>query len=171
MHRVGSQASQGRSTARANPGFARRAPSPGPAPATVRLAAPGAGKRVGAGREDWLARHAPLVKRIAHHLHSRLPANVEIDDLVQAGMIGLLDAIERYAPMESISFETYASQRIRGAMLDELRACDWLPRSERKAQRIVQAAVRALEHRLGRAPTIIGSMASYAALALSSTQY
>jgi RNA polymerase sigma factor for flagellar operon FliA len=103
-------------------------------------------------REGWLAQHAPLVKRIAHHLLSRLPANVELDDLVQAGMIGLVDAIQRYEECQGTQFETYATQRIRGAMLDELRANDWLPRGVRRSQRRIEAAVNRLEQRLGRAP-------------------
>jgi RNA polymerase sigma factor FliA len=104
-------------------------------------------------RRDWLSLHAPLVKRIAHHLLARLPANVQLDDLIQAGMIGLFDAIQRYEECQGTQFETYANQRIRGAMLDELRANDWLPRSVRKAQRRIENAIHALEQRLGRAPS------------------
>jgi RNA polymerase sigma factor for flagellar operon FliA len=104
-------------------------------------------------RNDWLKLYAPLVKRIAHHMLAKLPANVELDDLVQAGMIGLVDAIQRYEECQQTKFETYASQRIRGAMLDELRANDWMPRSVRKTQRQIDNTIRKLEQHLGRAPS------------------
>lgn len=104
-------------------------------------------------RNDWLERYAPLVKRIAHHMLARLPANVERDDLVQAGMIGLVDAIQRYEECQGTQFETYANQRIRGAMLDELRANDWLPRSVRKSQRQIETSLQKLEQQLGRPPS------------------
>ena len=95
----------------------------------------------------------PLVKRMAHHLLARLPASVQIDDLVQAGMLGLMDAAGRFEEGQGAQFETYASQRIKGAMLDELRANDWMPRGVRRAQRDIEKAIGRLEHRLGRAPT------------------
>lgn len=98
-----------------------------------------------------LRHYAPMVKRLAHHMLSRLPANVEYDDMLQAGMIGLMDAIGRYEEGQGTQFETYANQRIRGAMLDELRSNDWLPRSVRKNQREIQNAMSALEQKLGRA--------------------
>ena len=104
-------------------------------------------------KERQVAEYAPLVKRIAHHMMAKLPASVQVDDLVQAGMIGLLDAISRYEDSLGARFETYAAQRIRGAMLDELRRADWLPRSLRKKMRRIEAAVNALEQRLGCAPT------------------
>lgn len=97
--------------------------------------------------------HAPLVRRLALQLISRLPASVELDDLIQAGMLGLLDAVTRYQAMPQAQFETYASQRIRGAMLDELRANDWVPRGLREKARRIERAVRTLEQRLSRAPT------------------
>lgn len=103
-------------------------------------------------REASLARHAPLVKRIAYRLLAKLPASVELDDLVQAGMIGLLDAVNRYDDAHGAQFETYAAQRIRGAMLDELRDADWLPRSCRKSMRDIESAISRLQQRLGRAP-------------------
>jgi RNA polymerase sigma factor for flagellar operon FliA len=96
---------------------------------------------------------APLVRRIAHHLAAKLPASVQIDDIVQAGMIGLMDAASRYQEGQGSAFETFASQRIRGAMLDELRESDWLPRSMRKALRRVENAISKLQQKLGRAPT------------------
>jgi len=83
---------------------------------------------------------------------ARLPANVELDDLVQAGMIGLMDAVGRFEETHGTQFEHYAASRIRGAMLDELRANDWLPRSARKSQREIENAIHRLEGRLKRAP-------------------
>lgn len=103
-------------------------------------------------RDEAIRRHAPLVRRMAHHLIARLPASVELDDVIQAGMMGLLDAIQRYEDDHGAQFETYAAQRIRGAMLDALRAHDWLPRGVRRAQRRIDKALQALEHRLGRTP-------------------
>lgn len=99
-----------------------------------------------------LSEHAPLVKKMAHQMKARLPPSVEVDDLIQAGMIGLLDAVNRYEEMLGAQFETYAVQRIRGAMLDELRNADWLPRSMRQNMRKVELAISALQQRLGRAP-------------------
>ncbi|MBL8510780.1 MAG: RNA polymerase sigma factor FliA, partial [Betaproteobacteria bacterium] len=103
--------------------------------------------------DAYLKQYAPLVKRLAHHLLAKLPANVELDDMIQAGMIGLMDAISRFEEGQGTQFETYANQRIRGAMLDELRNNDWLPRSVRKNQRTIEAYMSKLEHRLGRAAT------------------
>ena len=103
-------------------------------------------------KEQYLTEFAPLVKRIAHHMMAKLPACVQVDDLIQAGMIGLLDAINRYQGSLGAKFETYAVQRIRGAILDELRQADWLPRSLRKNMRSIEAAVSILEQRFGRSP-------------------
>lgn len=103
-------------------------------------------------QEQYLTEFAPLVKRIAHHMMAKLPACVQVDDLIQAGMIGLLDAINRYQGSLGAKFETYAVQRIRGAILDELRQADWLPRSMRKSMRSIEAAVSILEQRFGRSP-------------------
>lgn len=100
-----------------------------------------------------LTEHAPLVKRLAYHLKARLPPSVEVDDLVQAGMIGLLDAINRYEETHGAQFETYAVQRIRGAMLDELRSTDWLPRSIRQNMRKIEVAMNTLQQRMGHEPT------------------
>jgi RNA polymerase sigma factor for flagellar operon FliA len=101
---------------------------------------------------EALRLHGRLVRRVAWTLKSRLPANVEIDDLTQVGMMGLIDAIERFDLDEGIPFEAFAVQRIRGAMLDELRSADWLSRSERKHRRSTEAAVCRLQHALGRTP-------------------
>jgi len=103
-------------------------------------------------KNDLLAEHAPLVKRLAHQMHAKLPPSVEVDDLIQAGMMGLLDAVGRYEETHGAQFETYAVQRIRGAMLDELRSSDWLPRSIRQNMRKIEAAIHALQQRLGRPP-------------------
>ena len=96
---------------------------------------------------------APLVKRIAHHMMASLPPSVEIDDVIQSGMMGLLDAARRYQTSEGAQFETYAVQRIRGAMLDGLRQCDWLPRGIRRSLRRVEAMISRLEQQNGRAPS------------------
>lgn len=98
-------------------------------------------------------RYLPLVKRIAYHLMARLPPNVQFDDLAQNGMIGLLDALDRYEEGLGAQFETYASQRIRGAMLDALRESDWLPRHLRREYRRIEQAIQQLEQARGRAPT------------------
>lgn len=100
-----------------------------------------------------IRKYAPLVRRLAHQMIARLPANVELDDMVQAGMMGLMDAVNRYEESQGTAFEVYASSRIRGAMLDELRANDWLPRSARKSQRDIENAIHRIEGRLKRAPT------------------
>lgn len=99
-----------------------------------------------------LTQHTPLVKRLAHQMMAKLPPSVEVDDLIQAGMMGLLDAITRYEDTHGAQFETYAVQRIRGAMLDELRGSDWLPRSIRQNMRKIETAINTLQQRLGRAP-------------------
>ncbi len=103
--------------------------------------------------KQLLAHHAPLVKKLAHQMKGRLPANIEVDDLIQAGMIGLLDALQRFTDNQGAQFETYAVQRIRGAMLDELRSADWMPRSIRQSMRQVEAAITSLQQQLGRAPS------------------
>jgi RNA polymerase sigma factor for flagellar operon FliA len=94
--------------------------------------------------------HEPLVKRIAYHLMSRLPASVQADDLIQAGMIGLIEASRKFDPEQGASFETYAGIRIRGAMLDEIRRTDWTPRSVHRKAREVAEAVRRIENEKGR---------------------
>lgn len=104
-------------------------------------------------KNDLLAEHAPLVKRLAHQMRAKLPPSVEVDDLIQAGMIGLLDAVNRYEETHGAQFETYAVQRIRGAMLDELRGSDWLPRSIRQNMRKIEGAMNTLQQRLCRQPS------------------
>ena len=80
-------------------------------------------------RDALIRQHVPLVRRIAHHMIAKLPPNVELDDLIQVGMMGLAEALSRYETAQGVQFETFASQRIRGAMLDELRESDWMSRS------------------------------------------
>lgn len=94
--------------------------------------------------------HMDLVKRIAYHLKGRLPSSVQVEDLMQAGMIGLIEAMQKYDASQGASFETYAGIRIRGAMLDEIRKGDWTPRSVHRKAREVSEAVRAVENRTGR---------------------
>lgn len=100
---------------------------------------------------DVVTQHADLVRRIAHHLAARLPASVEVDDLIQAGMIGLIEASRSYDSDQGASFETYASIRIRGSMIDEIRRGDWVPRSVHRRARDAAAAVRKIEQNTGRA--------------------
>ncbi len=101
-------------------------------------------------QQDTVDKHTALVKRIAWHLKSRLPANVLLDDMIQAGMIGLLEAARNYDAAQGASFETYASIRIRGAMLDEIRKNDWAPRSVHRNSRKVAEVVRQIENEKGR---------------------
>lgn len=103
-------------------------------------------------KNHMLREHAPLVKRLAYQLKAKLPPSVEVDDLIQAGMIGLLDAITRYEDDHGAQFETYAVQRVRGAMLDELRSTDWLPRGVRQSMRKIEEAIGQLQQQLGRPP-------------------
>jgi RNA polymerase sigma factor for flagellar operon FliA len=99
---------------------------------------------------ELVVAHESLVKRIAFHLMSRLPASVQVDDLIQAGMIGLIEASRKFDPEQGASFETYAGIRIRGAMLDEIRRTDWTPRSVHRKAREVAEAVRRIENEKGR---------------------
>jgi len=99
---------------------------------------------------ELVEQHATLVKRIAYHLIARLPHTVDVDDLIQAGMIGLLDAAQNYNASQGASFETYAGIRIRGAMLDEIRRNDWAPRSVHKKAREISDVMRGIEQQEGR---------------------
>lgn len=103
-------------------------------------------------KSSMLQQHSQLVKKIAGIMKAKLPANVEIDDLVQAGMIGLWDAINNFDSSHNTMFETYASQRIRGSMIDELRTGDWAPRSMRAQMRSVEQAIGHLTQKLSRIP-------------------
>ena len=115
-----------------------------------------------------LKQYSPLVRRLAHQMIAKLPANVELDDMIQAGMIGLNDALGRFDSAQGVMFETFATQRIRGAMLDELRSGDWMSRGNRKQQRQIEAAVHKLEQQFGRAPA---ESEIAAAMGLSLTDY
>jgi len=104
----------------------------------------------GESADVLVRRHAELVKRIAYHLAGRLPPSVDVDDLMQAGMLGLLEAASHYAADRGASFETYAGIRIRGAMIDALRKLDWAPRSVHRRAREAAAAMRQIEVEFGR---------------------
>lgn len=116
--------------------------------------------------QAFIERHSGLVKKIAHHLLGRLPASVQLDDLIQSGMVGLLEAQQNYNASKGASFETFAGIRVRGAMLDELRRGDWAPRSVHKNNREINNALRVLENSLGRNPTD-GEVAQYLNMDLS----
>ena len=103
-------------------------------------------------RDALLKQYTPLVRRMAHYMIAKVPANVEVDDLIQMGMIGLADALTRYETGHGAQFETFATQRIRGSMIDELRDTDWLSRTSRKGQKDIERAIHKLEQRLGRSP-------------------
>src|SRR5690554_2596691 len=101
-------------------------------------------------QQQIVEQHTNLVKRIAHHMVARLPASVQVDDLIQAGMIGLLEASKNFATGKGASFETFAGIRIRGAMLDEIRRGDWAPRSVHRNTRRVTQAIKQIENEKGR---------------------
>ena len=103
-------------------------------------------------RNALIKQYQPLVRRLAHHMMAKLPPSVEVDDLIQVGLIGLADALTRYEAAQGVQFETFATQRIRGAMLDELRENDWMSRGSRKSQKDIEMAMRRVEHRLGHTP-------------------
>lgn len=119
-------------------------------------------------QQAFFERYSLLVKRIAHHLLGRLPASVLVEDLIQAGMIGLMEAQQNYDGTKGASFETYAGIRIRGAMIDEMRRGDWVPRSVHRNNRSINQAIRELEGQLHRDPTDI-EVAAY--LEMSIEQY
>src|SRR5213592_1329225 len=104
-------------------------------------------------RDRLILTYAPLVKYVAGRIGSGLPAHVDEGDLVSYGLLGLIGAIERFDPQRDIKFETYAIARIKGAIIDELRALDWVPRSVRSRAREIERAIATLEAKLGRAPT------------------
>jgi RNA polymerase sigma factor for flagellar operon FliA len=111
--------------------------------------------------DELVLRHGELVKRIAYHVVSRLPSHIEVDDLIQAGMIGLLNAAQNFEPTKGANFETYAGIRIRGAMLDEARRSNWTPRSTFRNAKQVSLAIRSIENRTGRdakGPEIAGAL-------------
>lgn len=103
-------------------------------------------------RNAMIKQYQPLVRRLANHMMVKLPANVQVDDLIQVGLIGLSEALTRYEATQGVQFETFATQRIRGAMLDELRSNDWMSRGSRKSQKEIEQSMRRLEHEFGRSP-------------------
>ena len=110
-------------------------------------------RRDQSARDHLLVHYSPLVKFVAGRVGAGLPSTVDAGDLVSSGIFGLIDAVERFEPERGLKFETFAAPRIRGAILDALRALDWVPRSVRSRSRSVQDAIAALEQRLGRTPT------------------
>jgi RNA polymerase sigma factor for flagellar operon FliA len=121
-----------------------------------------------AERERLLLEHLPQVRYIARRIHERLPAQVLLEDLVQAGVVGLIDALHKYDPARNAQLGTYARFRIRGAILDSLRALDWSPRELRRQKRELQAATAELQEKLGRTPT---EEEICAALGMASSEY
>jgi RNA polymerase sigma factor for flagellar operon FliA len=123
---------------------------------TRRNAAPGGyaapAMALSGDEERVLLEHLPIVRFLARRIHERLPHHVDIEDLVSAGVVGLMDAFQKFDPAKKVQFRSYAQFRIRGAILDSLRTLDWSPRELRRKGRAVEEAIRALTGRLGRAP-------------------
>jgi len=113
---------------------------------------PAAGDTAVIDRERMLLEHMPTVRYLARRIHERLPQHVELDDLVSAGVVGLIDAFSKFDHAKKVQFKSYAQFRIRGAILDSLRTLDWSPRELRRKGRAVEEAIRTVTHRLGRAP-------------------
>lgn len=104
-------------------------------------------------RDALIRQYSPLVRRLAHHMMAKLPPSIQVDDLIQVGLIGLSEALTRFEATQGVQFETFATQRIRGAMIDELRENDWMSRGSRKSQKEIEVALTRLEHKLGRSPS------------------
>ena len=107
---------------------------------------------MGSEQERLLLEHLPIVRFLARRIHERLPQHVDIEDLVSAGVLGLMDAFSKFDPQKKVQFRSYAQFRIRGAILDSLRTLDWSPRDLRRKGRAVEEAIRVLTARMGRAP-------------------
>jgi RNA polymerase sigma factor for flagellar operon FliA len=105
------------------------------------------------GRDQLLLEHLPTVRYLARRIHERLPQHVELDDLISAGVVGLIDAFSKFDHTKQVQFKSYAQFRIRGAILDSLRTLDWSPRELRRKGRAVEEAIRSVMHKLGRVPT------------------
>ncbi len=140
----------------------------------------GPGKKTAAGgtgldamtateREQLLMEHLPTVRYLARRIHERLPQHVELDDLVSAGMVGLIDAFSKFDHNKKVQFKSYAQFRVRGAILDSLRTLDWSPRELRRKGRAVEEAIRAVTQRLGKAPSEV-EIAAQMSLSLSDYQ-
>jgi len=112
----------------------------------------GTGEGLTSEQERVLLEHLPIVRFLARRIHERLPQHVDIEDLVSAGVVGLMDAFAKFDPTKKVQFRSYAQFRIRGAILDSLRTLDWSPRELRRKGRAIEEAVRTLTARLGRAP-------------------
>ncbi len=122
--------------------------------AAVKKYVGGESKKINPAEKDKLiSEYSPLIKFIAQKIAIRLPSNIELDDLISSGVIGLMDAIDKYDPTRDNKFKTYAEFRIRGAILDELRAQDWVPRSIRDKSKLIDKTISQLEVDLGRIPT------------------
>ena len=104
-------------------------------------------------RDDLILEHLPQVRLIARRIHERLPGNVSLEDLISAGTIGLISAIDRFDPALGVQLKTYAEYKIRGAVLDSLRTSDWAPRQQRRRSRLIDAASTVLRQRLQRSPS------------------
>ncbi len=126
-------------------------PVPAPAPVSESAEPPEPFDRE--NREQIIKDYVPLVKFVAHRIASRLPSHVELDDLINSGILGLMDAIEKFEPARNIKFKTYAELRIKGAILDGLRDLDWVPRSLRRKKKDIEGAYHSLEQQMGRAAT------------------
>lgn len=111
------------------------------------------GQAMGGEEEKLLLEHLPIVRFLARRIHERLPQHVEMEDLVSAGMLGLMDAFTKFDPRKKVQFRSYAQFRIRGAILDSLRTLDWSPRDLRRKGRAVEEAISSLTGRFGRAPS------------------
>ncbi len=128
----------------------------GGSPPAALVAGPSSGPSIfmdAAERDRLLLEHLPTVRYLARRIHERLPQHVELDDLVSAGMVGLIDAFNKFDHRKKVQFKSYAQFRIRGAILDSLRILDWSPRELRRKGRAVQEAMQALTHRFGRTPS------------------
>src|ERR1700723_1422927 len=113
-----------------------------------------AGAQVLSGEQERvLLEHLPIVRFLARRIHERLPQHVDIEDLVSAGVVGLMDAFSKFDPAKKVQFRSYAQFRIRGAILDSLRTLDWSPRDLRRKGRAIEQAIRSLTVRLGRTPS------------------
>ena len=103
-------------------------------------------------REAVIVRYSPMIKYVANRIAMRLPPHIEVDDLISVGILGLIDAITKYDPTRGAKFKTYAEFRVRGAILDELRSMDWVPRSVRQKASNVDSVIQKLQAKLGRPP-------------------
>src|SRR5712664_2175323 len=110
-------------------------------------------ENIGAERERLILEHLPQVRLVARRIHERVPENVSLDDLISAGVVGLISAIDHFDPKHNVKLKTYAEYKIRGAILDNLRGLDWAPRQQRRMARRVEAAIQSASQRLHRDAT------------------